>query len=137
MTALMWGGRRSRTGQGLARRDRRECFGGRCRQAQHRRSPRREADGAHGWRTCGEGLEAGDVILTLDRVEVETRAERFNAALGKLRGEFDMDRLDVMAANIVAIADAAARDSHRIQAMMAYLGLKDIEIEGDDRGRRL
>ena len=34
-----------------------------------------------------------------------SREDRFNAALKKLRGEFDMDRLDVMASNILSMAD--------------------------------
>jgi hypothetical protein len=47
-----------------------------------------------------------------------------------------MDRLDVMASNVRSMADTVGRDSQRIQAIMAHLGLPDVEIEGDDGEKR-
>ena len=66
-----------------------------------------------------------------------SREDRFNAALKKLRGEFDMDRLDVMASNILAMADTVYRDSRRLEAILAHFGIPDVKIEGDDEGRPL
>jgi hypothetical protein len=63
-------------------------------------------------------------------VKEASREERFNAALAKLRSEFDMDRLDVIAAEVATLAGMAGRDSLRIQAIMRHLGLPDVKLEG-------
>jgi hypothetical protein len=61
-----------------------------------------------------------------------SREDRFNSVLKKLRSEFDIDRLDVMAANIVTMSDTVSQGNLRILAIMAHLGLPDVEIEGDE-----
>src|SRR5258705_13707677 len=61
-----------------------------------------------------------------------SREDRSNTALKRLRGEFDMDRLDVMASNILVMADTVSRDRRRLAAIMAHLGIPDVKIEGDD-----
>jgi hypothetical protein len=65
-----------------------------------------------------------------------SREDRFNAALKKLRSEFDMSRVDVMGSNVLATADMLERDSLRIQAIMAHFGIPDVEIEGDEVEQR-
>ena len=59
----------------------------------------------------------------------KSREEHFEAALKKMRGEFDMERLDVMAENILSIADNISKDSLLIQAIMDHLGLPDVEFD--------
>jgi hypothetical protein len=54
----------------------------------------------------------------------------------KGKGDFHTDRLDVMASNVRSMADTVWRDSHRIQAIMAHLGLPEVEIEGDEVEQR-
>jgi hypothetical protein len=61
-----------------------------------------------------------------------SREDRFNAALKRLRSEFDMDRLDIMAANVLSTADTVFRDSRRLAAIMAHLGIPD--VESDEEG---
>ena len=59
----------------------------------------------------------------------KSREERFEAAIKKMRGEFDMDRLDVMAENILAMANTVYKDSLRMKAIMDHLGIPDVESD--------
>jgi hypothetical protein len=63
-----------------------------------------------------------------------SRDSRFNSALAKLRAEFDTSRIEVIASNVLAVAEVVERNSVRIQAIMGHLGLPDIEFDGDDGG---
>ncbi len=59
----------------------------------------------------------------------KSREDRFEAALKKLRGDFELRLMDVLAASIVEVADDISKDSLRIQAIMDHLGLPDVEFD--------
>jgi hypothetical protein len=60
-----------------------------------------------------------------------SREQRVSSVLARLRSEFDMSRIEVVASNVLAVADTVERDSLRIQALMKHFGLPDIEFDGD------